>query len=515
MKLQIQHVIAGLILMVPAAIALAHTRQVTREEVRAALPRLERLARQIVDRDGVPGMSIAVVYRDEVLYLKGFGAREVGRPEPVDADTVFQLASLSKPIASTAVAALVSDGKVTWDTRIAEIDPEFRLHDAYPTAEVTIRDFFAHRSGLWGDAGNDIESLGFSRQEILSRLRYLQPGGDFRAHYAYSNFGLTEGALAAAKAAGVDWEVLAEQKVYQPLGMTSTSSRYADFLARTNRASLHVRVDGKWQPMVKRQPDAQAPAGGVSSSARDLAAWVRLQLGEGSFNNSQLIGSQAIAETHQPVILRGKKPISGEDSFYGLGWAIDFSERGVHWAHGGAFSAGARTAVDLLPSQQLGIVILSNAFPSGVPEAIAASFFDFVFDGRLSRDWVAEWNEYIESLTGAMVEAAGGAHDAPPTPSSPALPLAAYTGTYANEYVGEVAVIEKDGSLRLRLGPGGGITVPLKHFDRDLFLSYPSEEAPSQAYPVRFTIGADGKASEITIDAFNANEQGALKRRGT
>src|SRR5215510_6376251 len=165
---------------------------VTLDAVMGALPALETMAQHLVDTDEVPGLSIAVVYRDELLYAKGAGVRVAGGEERVDADTVFQLASLSKPIASTVVAALVSDGRVSWDARIAEIDPAFELSDAYPTAQVTVRDLFAHRSGLSGNAGNDLEALGFGRDEIIRRLRYLKAASSFRSAYAYSNFGITE-----------------------------------------------------------------------------------------------------------------------------------------------------------------------------------------------------------------------------------------------------------------------------------------------------------------------------------
>src|SRR5262249_41041360 len=159
---------------------------------------------------------------DEVVFLEGFGVRRIDG-EPVDADTVFQLASVSKPLAATTVAALVGDGKVAWDTRIRDIDPGFALHDALATAEVTIRDLFAHRSGLPGHVGDDIEELGFSQGEILQRLRLAKPAYPFRAGYDYSNFGLTEAAVAAARFAGKGWEETAEERLYRPLGMAATS----------------------------------------------------------------------------------------------------------------------------------------------------------------------------------------------------------------------------------------------------------------------------------------------------
>ncbi|MBV8093767.1 MAG: serine hydrolase, partial [Acetobacteraceae bacterium] len=292
-------------LLLTLAPALADVQDPFRQKVTEALPRLEEMAQASIRAGEVPGLAIAVVLQDKVIYLKGFGSREVGKNAAVSPDTVFQLASCSKPISGTVVAALVSDGAVGWDTRIADADPGFRLHDAYPTVEVTIRDLFAHRSGLPGDAGNDLEELGFSRDEILRRVRNLEPSSSFRAGYAYSNFGLTEGAVAAARAAGLSWEDAADIKLFKPLGMVSTSARYADFIRQNDRAALHIRRDGRWQALLTRDADAQSPAGGISSTARDLTRWVRLELGNGTFEGRELIKAAAIDPTHTPVIMRG------------------------------------------------------------------------------------------------------------------------------------------------------------------------------------------------------------------
>jgi len=491
---------------------MAVAENVTKKKVVAAIPKLEELAKKMIADGGVPGLAIAVVYRDEVIYLDGFGVRDTKTADAVDADTVFQLASLSKPISSTIVAALVSDGVVEWGSRIADLDPGFQLHDAYPTEQVTIRDLLAHRSGLSGNAGNDLEGLGFARDHILHQLRYLKPTSSFRAGYAYSNFGFTEAAVAAAKPTGKAWEDVAQEKLYGPLGMKSMSSRNADFVKRPNRASLHVRVNGKWTPLATRNPDPQSPAGGVSSNVRDLAQWMRLEFGHGKFDGKQLIKEAAIAPTHVPLMQRGNHAITKAPSFYGLGWNISFGRDGLVWNHAGAFSRGARTVASLMPSEQLGIAVLSNAFPTGVPDALAASFFDFVFTGSLTRDWVTPWNAVYESITGPAIEAAKSAYGKPPASSSPALPAAAYAGTYRNEYLGTATVVAINGSLTLKLGPKGIKSYKLKHFDRDLFTYFPDAETPDIPSGVTFQIGPDQKASRIVIENLNDDGQGVLSR---
>jgi CubicO group peptidase (beta-lactamase class C family) len=490
----------------------AAAQSATREKVLAALPGLKALAEQTVAKGEVPGLSIAVVHRDQVVYLAGFGVRQTGGADKVDADTVFQLASLSKPLAATVVAALVGDGPVSWDSRISDIDPGFALHDPYPTAEVTIRDLFAHRSGLSGSVGNDIEELGYTQGEILHRLRLAKPAYSFRGGYAYSNFGLTEGALAAARVSGKDWPEAAEERLYKPLGMVSTSARYRDFIARPNRAALHVRIDGQWAAFTRRNADAQSPAGGASSSARDLAQWLRLELARGKLGDRQIVDAAALAETHIPVSVSGVDRGTGEVRFYALGWGVAHRSHGVEWSHAGAFSAGARTVADLLPDEQLGIVVLSNAFPTGVPEGLVASFLDTVFDGKPERDWIAHWNEFYDTNlgTGALKRAIAPYANAPAIKGA-ALPLAAYAGTYANDYVGEARIEDTGPELVLHLGPADRRR-SLRHFNRDTFLYAPFVETPGWLSSITFTIGPDGKASEITIDDLNADGLGTLAR---
>jgi CubicO group peptidase (beta-lactamase class C family) len=485
--------------------------EATPEGMQAALERLERFAEETLEATGVPGAAIAVVYRDEVVYLRGFGVREAGGDEPVTEDTVFQLASMSKPIASTIVAALVGDGALTWDDHAIDHYPDLRLYDPWVTAEVTIRDFFSHRSGLYGGAGNDLEELGFERDEILRRLRYLRPVGDFRASYAYSNFGMTVGGVAAARAAGMTWEDAAETRLYESLGMSATSSRHDDFVAQPNRAHLHILVDGEWTPELTRDAEAQSPAGGVSSSARDLAQWVRLQLGGGTHEGSEVVDEAALAQTHLPHMVSGPDPFTGAPRFYGLGWSIAYDDAGrVRLNHAGAFSVGARTLVSLIPSEELGIVVLTNAFPTGVPEAIADTFFDLVLAGEPQQDWLAAWGGLYDALAASF--AAGAAEYAePPEEPSPALPASAYVGTYTNDYVGDIEVEERDGALTLLLGPQRR-AFALEHWDRDVFLYYPALETPDVPSGVIFTIGPDGRAAGVAIEDLNTIGQGTLTR---
>jgi CubicO group peptidase (beta-lactamase class C family) len=244
--------------------------EISPERVNAALAQLDPFIRSTLSKTGVPGAAIAVVYNDQVVFLRGYGVRKVGEPAQVDPDTVFEIASFSKPIASTVLASLVGEGVIGWDDRIADLDPGFRLSSADITREVTIRDLLSHRSGLATLSGDMLENLGYTRPEILYRMRYLRIPGEFRKTYAYSNYGFTAGTIAAATKIGKPWETIAEQQLYSRVGMTSTSSRFSDYENRTDKAALHIFVNGSLSiasyamPMLNRQREVSAPAPVIS-----------------------------------------------------------------------------------------------------------------------------------------------------------------------------------------------------------------------------------------------------------
>src|SRR6266568_4105962 len=494
-----------------SAAAAAEKSHVTSAQVDNAVREVEKLAQKQIQENALPGLAIAVVFQDKVVYAKGFGVRDVNTKAPVDADTVFQLASVSKSIGSTVVAELVGEGKITWDSKLSVLDPTFAMFDPWVTHEFTIRDMYAHRSGLPEHAGDLLEDLGFTRAEILHRLRYQHPERSFRSYYADTNFGLTEAAAAAAKAYALDWEDASKQRLYVPLGMASTSSRYADFVARTNKALGHVLVDGKWVQKFKRDPDAQSPAGGVSSSVNDLAKWMRLQLANGKFDGKQIVDEKALAETHHPHMLTGFNPFTGLPGFYGLGWNVSYDQKGrLHLNHSGAFAVGAATHVNLVPGEQLGIVVLTNAYPIGIAEALGTTFLDIALYGKPTQDWFALFKQ-VYSNPAAIGTVLGFDYSKLPASPVPALKNNAYIGRYTNDYFGDISIIEKDSGLAILQGPKNK-TFPMKHYDRDTFTYETEDENAVGRSGITFTIGPDGKATQVVVENLNVRSEGAFKR---
>jgi CubicO group peptidase (beta-lactamase class C family) len=406
---------------------------------------------------------------------------------------------------------LVGEGNLSWDSRISDLDPPFEMHDAWVTREITVRDFYAQRSGLPDHAGDLLEDLGFTRAEILHRLRFQRPDTSFRSGYAYTNFGITEAAVAAARAAGKEWEELCEENLYKPLGMTSTSSRYADFTAAENRALGNVKIDGKWVQKYGRDPDAQSPAGGVSSSVNDMAKWMRLQIANGKFDGTDVVNQDALAETHHPIILTGFSPIDGLPGFYGLGWNVRYDSQGrLELSHSGAFELGAATSVILVPSEGLGIVLLTNASPLGVAEGLSRTFLDDALRRDSKRDWLAIYQQAFLRIEQAQASQVGSYSQPPPSPA-PASENAAYLGAYKNDFFGEMTIVEKNGGLAMVLGPKK-MAFAMTHWNRDTFIYQTEGENAVGSAGITFTMGPDGKAQRVLVENLNIHGEGIFER---
>jgi CubicO group peptidase (beta-lactamase class C family) len=469
-----------------------------------AVAKLDGLADDLMKKSAIPGMAVAVVHGGKTVYAKGFGVRDVRTSEKVDPDTVFQLASVSKPMTATVVARQVGVNAISWDTPIVSKLPWFALSDPEVTRMVTVGDMLAHRSGLPDHAGDMLEDLGYDRRQVLDKLRQL-PLEPFRISYAYTNFGFTAAAEAVAAGAGKPWDVLADEAVIHPLGMTSTSFRFADYQARHDRAVGHIHVDGKYEPRYVRNADPEAPAGGASSSVNDMSRWLAMVLANGSHDGKQVVDAKALlpALTPQIVSSPASEPAM-RSGFYGFGFNVGTTSGArTQLSHSGAFELGAGTNVLILPSADVAIVALTNATPTGVPETLTAEFADLVQFGKIREDWYelyaksfAEMEKPVGSLMGRQ----------PPADPTPPAPLSSYLGTYDNGFWGPARISEEGGKLMLRLG--SKLHVPLQHWDGDIFtFTFVTENGPPGTIS-KATLAGD----KLTLEYFDAENQGTFSR---
>jgi CubicO group peptidase (beta-lactamase class C family) len=465
---------------------------------------LDDIIGQVMAVTGVPGLAASVVYRGQLLYGKGFGVRDIDTGVPVDAKTVFHLASVSKSLSSTVVAGLVGRTVVQWADPIVSHLPDFALAVPYVTDNVSYGDMFSHTSGLPAHAGDLLEDLGYDQQYILHALRLLRLD-PFRSTYAYTNFGLTAAGVSAAAAAGMDWASAGDSVLFGPLGMSATSYRYSDFVAQADRAAMHVRIDGKWYQKYTRDADSEAPAGGASSNVLDLAKWMMLKLANGTWQGEPVIDPAALLEANTPRSVSGSPGTSGSRTgFYGFGTNVgdDYSGR-VRLNHSGAFFQGAATNYVLLPDQQLGIMVLTNGMPIGVPEAVNSYFMDLVIGGQIENDWFGLYSQLIAQEYVNPSELAG---KKPPPHPTPAQPDSFYTGTYHSDYYGTITVVARDGALHV-LMPPKPTDYPLEHWDGNLFAFFPVGENALGISAATFAPDQrNDRAATLTMEYYNNDE---------
>ena len=485
----------------------------TGKAIDTATAALDGIVENAMKRTGLPGIAVGVVYKDQVIYAKGFGVRELGKPGEIDPETVFLLASVSKPIASTVVAKLVGDGVVKWNDTAKGHNPAFALNDAYVTENATIADLMSHRSGLRTGSGDLLEDLGFDRTYILSHLDQ-QPLDPFRSTYHYSNFGYTAGGIAASVAAGKTWEDLAEEALFKPAGMTTASYRHADYLRHEDRARIHARLpDGTWAAKYDRNADAEAPAGGANASLNDMLRFMRLQLGGGALDGKEIVKAEALAPPHEPQMIPGppREP-AARAGFYGFGWNVSYDDEGrARIGHSGAFELGTATYVAFMPGEDLGIVALTNGTPIGVAEAVGAAFLDVAQNGKQTVDWVGFLGGVFEQMRAA--DAPEVDYTKVPADPKPARDLAAYAGNYDNSYYGPLEVTADGGKLSMAMGPQGApVTFPLTHFDGDTFSFETIGENANGLAGAIFTLGEDGHATKVVVDYYDRTGLGTFVR---
>jgi CubicO group peptidase (beta-lactamase class C family) len=461
-------------------------------------PGLEAYVSKAMETWKIPGISIAIVRNDSVIYAKGFGAISFDGKTPVSDQTLFEIGSSSKAFTSAVVAMLVSDGKMRFDERLSTYLPDFRMYDPVASADVTVRDALSHRSGI---ARGELAWLGsgVTRSEVLHRVRFLKPESPFRSRWSYQNMMFLAAGEAAGKAAGTTWDDLVRHRIFEPLGMTSSLT------SSTNMTNKNVALPhGLTKDSVYRKPfmegDNIGPAGSILSNARDMGQWLRFQLGDGTFNGKRLLSAATLRETHTPQIVTaanagGGAPDSGSVTrfnTYGMGWFVQDYRQQLMWQHGGN-TDGSTAAVGMLPEQKLGVAVLSNMNGAQLPNLIMRYIFDRQLNAPM-RDWSAEaYSRYLtqrrraDSASAALASkrVAGGA---------PPLPLTAYAGTYADSLYGDVTIVVEGNRLELKHGSWHG---PLEYWNANNFQWTVLPSSPASPMIIKFDIAPDNSVTGL------------------
>jgi CubicO group peptidase (beta-lactamase class C family) len=357
-----------------------------------------------------PGVIISVVKDGKHVIAKGYGTRKYGENLLPDENTLFQIASHSKSITAAAVAILVDEGKLTWDDYIRKHIPEFQFSDTYTTEKTTIRDILSHRAGVPFSVGGSS-----SFNDFLDKLRNSKPVCGFRERHSYSNANYAIAGEIIARVSGMMWEDFVTQRILKPLGMNSS---YAKTASLSKALGDPNEIDNIFLPARKEGDvvtstdwgrsfnSVYAPAGGIITTADNIAKWMIMQLQEGEYNGKRLISTEAVREMHKPQVIvspliYGSGKIDMAEVMnpiyhfitYGLGWFLyDYKNRKIY-EHTG--SLGNSSSIAVVPEENLGIAVCTNNAcfpPQDIPRdvrmtsALKLKVFDYFF-GASETDW--------------------------------------------------------------------------------------------------------------------------------
>ncbi|MEZ4587767.1 MAG: serine hydrolase [Gemmatimonadales bacterium] len=463
---------------------------------------LDRYVEKALADWGVPGAAVAVVRGDSVLVAKGYGVRQKGGSEAVDAETIFAIGSNSKAFTTAALALLVDEGKLAWDDRVITHLPWFQLADPWITRELDIRDLVSHRTGV---ARHDAlwYATGRSTEEVVRQLRFVGTELPFRSGWLYNNNLYLTAGLVIERLSGMTWDDFVTTRLFRPLGMSRASTTVRGLDRTPNVATPHMSLDGTIQTVPYRNIDNAGPAGSINASARDMARWLQFQIDSGMVGGRRLLPPKQFAEMWQgraiiqDPFFRGLLAPS-ELVEYGLGWFVFLHRDRKVVLHGGNID-GMSALMGFMPEERIGVVVLTNLNQSFAHNGITRWVFDRLI-GAPDEDWNAKTLALFER---ARSGGAGG----PSWKSSriegtkPTLALSAYAGSYTDSLYGGATVRERSGALELELDPGH--VARLEHWHYDTFRALFADKTMNEGSNfVTFRLGGRGEVESVEVAGF-------------
>ncbi len=420
----------------------------------------------------IPGLAVAVVKDGKVEWMKGYGVREAGKPDRVDENTLFMIGSNTKAFTATALALLEGEKKLSLDDKVRKWLPAFTLHDTLAARETNLRDLLSHRVGMKTFQGDFMYwTSDMTRREVMSKFGALPPTYGFRSRFGYCNAAFLVAGEVIPAAAGMSWEAFVRERILKPLGMDRTRMLAAELAGEGNLAASHTLVQGKLVKISHPLIDNLAPAGSMSSSAREMTHWLRMQLDSGRFEGRQVIPFAALQSTRtaHTIVSSQKSPFFPRHfNLYGLGWFLqDYDGRQVITHTGGV--NGFVTLTALVPEERLGIVVLTNTDANAFYQALYYQRLD-AYLGRPYRDYHQVFlgqSREQEALDKAKLDADLAQVARKP---KPALPLGSYAGSYAHPVYGEITVKREGVGLNMYFSRHPHLVGRLQPKDGNTFL---------------------------------------------
>ncbi|TDE10466.1 serine hydrolase [Dyadobacter psychrotolerans] len=450
----------------------------------------------------VPGLSITVVKDGKVIFKKGYGVKEIGKPDPVDTQTLFACASTTKAMTVALMAMLVDEGKIKWDDPVYKYLPELQLYDSYVTRELKIRDLLIHDSGL-GNTDFFTGAMNIPVNEMFRRMALIKPQYSMRAGFEYQNIMYSAAGRIIERLTGKLWSDVIQERIFTPLKMTSTAPK-RKFIKTQNQTRPHYKINDTIQVIDYGIDSEIGSAGAVWSCADDISKWVICMLDSGKYEGGRLISAESWTEIFKPQTMfpveeyPTLKIVKPNWMTYGLGWyQHDYKGKKINF-HTGSH-AGLTAITAQLPEENLGIFVFGNYDHAELRHVLMYKAFDhFALGGE--RDWNAEFKALYDKM---KLDSKKKALEliAKRSPNTfPSLPFAQYAGRYTSPLYGDATITVEDNILYVNVN--NVLKAKLYHWHYDVF-NGPFEKAWHGKATARFTLGATGKVDTLVFDGMD------------
>jgi CubicO group peptidase (beta-lactamase class C family) len=477
----------------------------------AAPPDLDAYVARAMTTFQVPGLALTVVKDGQVVVAKGFGVKKLGDPAPVDARTLFGIGSNTKLFTATALGLLVEEGKIDWDAPVVRYLPAFQMWDPYVTRELTVRDLLVHRSGLGLGAGDLLwwPASTYDRKEIARRLRFIQPATSFRSAYAYDNVLYLVAGEVIEAVSGQSWEDFVSSRILAKVGMTGSNVRHSAAVATGNIATPHAEVQGVVRPIKPFDSDNTNAAGGVNSSAEDMAKWLLVQLAHGKLANGSRLFSEATWQQLTTIVTpmpSGNPPpelAALRANFRGYALGLDVRDyRGRKLLNHTGGLPGYVSRVLMIPDLGVGIAVFTNQESGEAFESIAYRIADHYLNAPAT-DWIDVFGTVSSRQRPMLATTETKSAEARNAASRPSLPLAKYAGTYGDAWYGDITIAQEGNKLVMRFSHTPALVGDLEHWQYDTFaVRWRDRELRADAF-VTFALNSDGTIDSAKMKAIS------------
>lgn len=454
-----------------------------------------------MDQWQIPGLAVVIVKDGQVVLMKGYGVREIGKNDKVDENTLFIIASNSKLFTGTSIAKLDLEKKLSLNDKVTKYIPWFKLYDSNATRLANVRDMLCHRLGLKTFQGDfTFWDSNLPKDSIIWKMRYLKPPGEFRQDYGYCNSAFLVAGQVLEKVTGQSWESYVQQNILDPLGMTNTYMNTAGLSKRNNVARPHNNLYSNLTVIPFDQVDNLGPATSMVSNVKDLSKWLKMQLDSGRYDGKQVLPWAVLQRTRVGNIVVGSTKSAAFPMhlrMYGLGvYMTDYAGRQVYWHTGGAF--GHVTNVCFVPEEKLGISILTNNDNQSFFEALRYQILDAYLGVKYSDRSKYQYGFFVQGKRQVEAEL-DSMKIRVERKKQPDVPLENYTGDYYNTVYGKISISRKDNILVCRFQHHPDLIGYMEYMDGNEFrVTY--SNIGYGIYPAKFTMD-NNKAIQVVIKA--------------